>query len=360
MVEAARPFRVGTRFQALPDVRFLIDGGRIRAPGDLLPGPHDTSAQRYGERLDQRMEGRGRLLVVEQPLVLDHALWAQVRSLVAPLWERAGYPVLPAITELALGERITEGEGPAQGPLHSTLIWVLHGTVTATPRDAQGGPTLTAGAGDLLHWPAGQPHRVHFESRTLAMRLLVPRDPRLLNAGVKDVVAAMVHERRGQSRVPYLPFPPGQVPTPPDMPELAETAELLRETTATPQLNQALSAVWARRVSAGALEPVPGPRPPVRLSPDDRLRPASTVVRMPLDDGRTWLWAVDGHAFHLRGSLGERVLNRLHQGDTPTVRQLCAVAGPDRDALVLALLKKLYTLRGVDVDVDVDGQEDTA
>ncbi|MDX2545098.1 hypothetical protein ACOT81_06085 [Streptomyces sp. WI04-05B] len=356
MVEAARPFRAGTRFQALPDVRFLVDGGRIRAPGDLLPGPRDTTAQRYGERLDHQMDGQGRLLVVEQPLVLDHILWAQVRALVTPLWDRAGYPVLPVITELVLGERITEGDGPAHEPRHSTLTWVLHGTVTATPRGAQAGPTLSAGAGDLLHWPAGRPHRVRFGPRTLAMRLLVPREPRLLNAGVKDVVAEMMHKQRDHDRVPYLPFPPGDVPTPPDVPELRRTAELLRETTATPHLDHALSAVWARRVSAAALEPAPRPRPPARLSPGDRLRPASAVVRMPLDNSRTWLWAIDGHAFHLRGSLGERVLNRLRQGDIPTVRQLCAVAGPDRDASVLALLEKLYTLRGV----DVVGQEDTA
>ncbi|MDX3802217.1 hypothetical protein [Streptomyces sp. AK04-3B] len=360
MVEAARPFRAGTRFQALPDVRFLVDGGRIRAPGDLLPGPQDITAQRYGERLDHQMGGRGRLLVVEQPLILDHTLWAQVRSLVAPLWDRAGYPVLPVVTELVLGERITECDGPAHEPRHSTLTWVLHGTVTAAPRDATAGPTLTAGAGDLLHWPAGRPHRMRFASRTLAMRLLVPRDPRLLNAGAKDLVAALMDRQRGRSRVPYLPFPAGEVPSPPDIPELGQTAELLREMTATPHLNHALSAVWAQRVSAAALEPAPGPRPPARLSPNDRLRPASTVMRMPLDDGKTWLWAIDGHAFRLRGTLGERVLNRLRQGDFPTVRQLCAVAGPDGEALVLALLEKLYTLRGVDVDVDVDGQENTA
>jgi hypothetical protein len=76
---------------------------------------------------------------------------------------------------------------------------------------------------------------------------------------------------------------------------------------------------------------------------------------MPLDDGRTWLWAVDGHAFTVRGTLGERVLNRLRQGDRPTVSQLCAAVGPDHDASVVALLEKLYTLRGV----DRDGQEDT-
>ena len=71
---------------------------------------------------------------------------------------------------------------------------------------------------------------------------------------------------------------------------------------------------------------------------------------MPLDDGRTWLWAVDGHAFSVRGTLGERVLEQLHQGETPSVQQLSTLAGPGRETSVVALLEKLYTLRGVDVD----------
>ncbi|MBD9724226.1 hypothetical protein IHE70_13535 [Streptomyces sp. ID-01-6.2a] len=349
MVEAARPFRAGTRFQALPDVRFHVEDGRIRAPGDLLPGPRDTTAERYAERLDRRLAGRGRLFVVEQGLMLDPPLWARVRSLVTPLWERVGCPVLPVVAELVLGEGIAESDGSP----HSPLIWVLRGSLTATARDS--GPALDAGAGDLLHWPADRPHTLTFGPRTMALRLLVPRDPRLATAAVTAVVAGLVHARRDQDRVPYLPYPPDgphapDVPCMPDVPELASTAELVREVTATPRLGRLLSALWARRVSAAGLEPAPDARPPVRLSPDDRLRPASAVVRMPLDDGQTWLWAVDGHAFSLRGTLGERVLGRLRQGDTPTVRDLCAVAGPGHDEAVVALLEKLYTLRGVDVD----------
>ncbi|WNZ09944.1 hypothetical protein [Streptomyces sp. 11x1] len=352
MVEAARPFRAGTRFQALPDVRFHVEDGRIRAPGDLLPGPGDTTAERYAERLDQRMASRGRLLVVEQGLMLDPPLWAGVRSLVTPLWERVGFPVLPVVAELVLGEGIAERHGSP----HSALVWVLRGSLTATPRGS--GPTLDAEAGDLLHWPADRPHTLTFGPRTMALRLLVPRDPRLATAEVTGVVAGLLHARRGQERVPYLPYPPDG-PTPPDVPELASTAELVREVTATPRLGRLLSAVWARRVSAAGLEPAPDARPPVRLSPGDRLRPASAVVRMPLDDGQTWLWAVDGHAFSLRGTLGERVLDRLRQGDTPTVRDLCAVAGPGHDEAVVALLEKLYTLRGVDTDEDMDMATDT-
>ncbi|MDX3088306.1 hypothetical protein OHN99_28005 [Streptomyces jietaisiensis] len=356
MIEAARPFRAGTRFRALPDVRFLVDGGRIRAPGDLLPGADDTSAEQYGARLDEELEGRGHLLLVEQPLVLDPVLWAQVRSLVTPLWERAGYPVLPVVTELALGEGITEDDAPAREPLHSTLLWVLHGTVTAVPRDARAGGALTAGPGDLLHRPAGRPHRLSFGSRTLALRLRVARDPRLLTAAVKDAVAGLVQERRGRDDVPYLALPPDEIPGAPVVPELARTAEEMRETTEAPGLDRVLGTAWARRVSAAGLEPAPDARPSVRLSPDDRLRPASAVVRMPLDEGDTWLWAVGGHAFSVRGALGERVVARLRRGDTPTVRQLCTVAGPGREAAVTALLEKLYTLRGV----QLDGREDTA
>ncbi|GGP93640.1 hypothetical protein [Streptomyces roseolilacinus] len=350
MVEAAWPFRTGTRFRALPDVRFLVDGGRIRAPGDLLPGPGDTTAARYADRLDTRMEGRGRLLAVEQPLMLDHRLWAGVRELVAPLWERVGHPVLPVVSELALGDGAVDGDGLAREPVRSTLVWVLRGTLTAVPHGPAGGPAPTAGAGDLLHWPAGRPYALRYGARTLALRLLVPGDPRLLTEAVKDVVAGMLHERRGDDRVPYLPHPPATGDGPaPDVPHLAEAGRALREVTGADRLDRALGVLWARRASAAALEPVPDPRPPVRLAPDDRVRPGSPVVRMPLEDGRSWVWAVDGHAFSLRGALGERVLERLRRDGAPTVRELCALAGPGREEGVVALLEKLYALRGVDV-----------
>ncbi|MFJ8649398.1 hypothetical protein ACIRNI_25160 [Streptomyces sp. NPDC093546] len=349
MAEAARPFRAGTRFRALPDVRFLVDGGRIRAPGDLLPGPGDTTAARYAARLDTRMEGRGRLLAVEQPLVLDHALWNGVRELVTPLWERVGHPVLPVVSELALGDGGTDRDGLNREPVHSTLVWVLHGTLTATPPGPAGGVALTAGAGDLLHWPAGRPYALRYGARTLALRLLVPGDPRLLTEAVKDVVAGMLHQRRGDDRVPYLAYPPATEDGAPDVPELAATGAALREMAGEDRLDRVLRILWARRASAAGLEPVPGPRPAVRLSPDDRVRPGSPVVRMPLEDERSWVWAVDGHAFSLRGTLGERVLDRLGRDGAPSVRELCAEAGPGREAGVVALLEKLYALRAVDV-----------
>ncbi len=88
VVAAAEPFRAGTRFRALPNVRFFVDGGQIRAPGDLLPGTEDLTADHYATR----MAGRKYLLTVEQPLLLDFRLWSQVRDLVAPLWRQVGCP----------------------------------------------------------------------------------------------------------------------------------------------------------------------------------------------------------------------------------------------------------------------------
>ncbi|MEU3839406.1 hypothetical protein AB0E88_05170 [Streptomyces sp. NPDC028635] len=357
MVEAAHPFRAGTRFRALPDVRFLVEGGRIRAPGDLLPGPEDGTAEQYAERLDARLNGTGRLLAVEQPLLLDHTLWTQVRELVVPLWERIGHPVLPVVTELALGQGITDGDGLRREPVHAALVWVLRGSVTAVPAGDQDGPTTTARAGELLHWPAGRPHALRYGPRTLALRLLVPSDARLLTEAVKDVVAGMLHERRGHDRVPYLPYPPSDDEArAPEVPELGETGAALREVTGEDRLGVVLRVLWARRVSAAALEPAPAPRPPVRLAPGDRLRPASPVVRMALDEGQGCVWAVDGHAFSLRGALGERVLDLLREHGTRTVADLCAAAGPGREHQVLALLEKLHTLRGV----DTAGRTDTA
>ncbi|MFF9094313.1 hypothetical protein ACF1AX_14470 [Streptomyces sp. NPDC014802] len=357
MVEAAHPFRAGTRFRALPDVRFLVEGGRIRTPGDLLPGPEDGTAEQYADRLDARLRGNGRLLAVEQPLLLDHALWAQVRDLVVPLWERIGHPVLPVVTELALGEGITDEDGLRREPVHAALVWVLSGSVTAVPAHEQDGPTTTARAGELLHWPAGRPHALRYGPRTLALRLLVPADTRLLTEAVKDVVAGMLHERRGHDQVPYLSYPPpGTEARAPEVPELAETGAGLREVTGEDRLGLVLRVLWARRASAAALEPAPAPRGPVRLAPGDRVRPASPVVRMPLGEGQGWIWAVDGHAFSLRGTLGDRVLDLLRKHGACTVADLCAAVGPGREHQVVALLEKLHALRGV----DTVGRTDTA
>ncbi|WP_255217465.1 hypothetical protein [Myxococcus sp. AM010] len=42
LVSVSAPFRLGTRFRALPDVRFFADTARLRAPGTLLPGEKDA------------------------------------------------------------------------------------------------------------------------------------------------------------------------------------------------------------------------------------------------------------------------------------------------------------------------------
>ena len=86
VIAASEPFRAGTRFRTLPDVRFFVEEGRLRAPGRLLPDANDATVDAYFDRLDHELTGRGYLLTVEQPLLLDFALWSQVRDRLDELW----------------------------------------------------------------------------------------------------------------------------------------------------------------------------------------------------------------------------------------------------------------------------------
>ncbi|MFJ9682301.1 hypothetical protein ACIRP2_30250 [Streptomyces sp. NPDC101194] len=356
MAAAAAPFRAGTRFRALPDVRFLVEDGWIGAPGDLLPGPEDIGAAEYAERLDARLPGRGRLLAVEQPLLLDFALWAQTRELIAPLWRRIGCPVLPVVTELLAGDGITVPADPTDEGTHATLTFVLDGGLTVRLRargdDDSESLTVRATAGDVVYRPAGYRDEVGYRPRSLALRLRIPVDPRLLHRAVEDVVSGLLQERRygSDDAVPYLPCPsPGQWrETAPDVAPLAATAVALGQECEDPRLDRVLRILWARRASAGGLEPVPPPRPGPPPEEDQLVRVTAPVLRMP--DGDGWMWAVNGHAFALRGQLGELLLARLGKdAPAPTVADLCRELPPSARAGALALLRKLYALRAVDL-----------
>src|SRR5262249_45277467 len=90
VVQASRPFRLGTLFRATPDVRLYIGEALVRSPGDRLPGGEDRSFDDYVERVGA---GQGPSLerfqlVVTHPLVIDFALWAEVRDLMRGLFAR--------------------------------------------------------------------------------------------------------------------------------------------------------------------------------------------------------------------------------------------------------------------------------
>ncbi|MET9662311.1 hypothetical protein [Streptomyces sp. NPDC006510] len=369
MAAAAAPFRAGTRFRALPDVVFLVDSGCIGAPGDLLPGPDDTTAADYHERLDARLPDQGRLLAVEQPLVLDFVLWSQTRDLIAPLWQRIGTPVLPVVTELLAGGGLTVPAAPGGEETHATVTLVLHGGLTARLRAARqragddGGSdahTLRAGVGDLVYRPAHYRDEVRYQPRTLALRLRIPVDPRLLHRAVEDVLSGLLQERRygSDDAVPYLDDAPTEDPLAalPDVRPLTATAAALGHERESPRLERVLRILWARRAGAGGLEPVPPPRQtPPTPEAGQRVRVTAPVLRMPEGDG--WIWAVNGHAFALRGQSGERLLELLreHATDAPTVGELCGQLPRSSHAGALALLRKLHALRAVDL---MDGPAD--
>ncbi|NEE21482.1 hypothetical protein G3M58_85350, partial [Streptomyces sp. SID7499] len=94
-VASCAPFRAGTRFWVMPDVRFLLGDGWLRAPGTLLPDTTDPTLDDYLDRLEAEVPGQGYLLTVRQPLLLDHALWSAVRDTVSGLWRHVGWPNLP-------------------------------------------------------------------------------------------------------------------------------------------------------------------------------------------------------------------------------------------------------------------------
>jgi hypothetical protein len=321
IVEAAAPFRSGTRFATLPDVRFFGSEGQLRAPGELLPGSGDPTFEQYS----RRMAGGPYLVTIRKPLQLDFGLWSDVRDLIEPLWREVGVPTVSLVADLTLAHDLSEPRGTGGEPSHAVFTWVLDGKLQAG--------TLRGSAGDLLYWPAAQePDSIRGED-CLALRLLVPTDTRLATEVVTEAVGYLLQRRRESDDVPYLPYPP---PHEPVMAPMATLATELAELTTGPELERHLRIQWAKRVSAAGLEPVPDSRPS-DLAPGPLVRATTRIVRMPADNGG-WVWAANGHAFAVGGTAAEKVIDQLR-------------AGPVRvgDDALLPLFRKLHTLRAIDV-----------
>lgn len=309
--QAAAPFRDGTRFLALPEVRFQQASGRVGAPGDLLPGPEDGTLKEYLHRQAEPF-----VLRVREPLVLDYTVWSQVRSLVEPLWQEIGVPVVPVASELVVTDGLTHRTS-SDGYL--TLLWVLQGRVEVGE--------LVGEEGDLLAWCGGGADLRG--AGCLWLRLLVPVDGKLAAQQVTELLLAGLDRRRGTDATPYLPMgDAGQLMRP-----LVETAAGLAELSSSAEVERSLRVQWASRVSAAALEPVPKPQQS-ELVAGQRVRATAPVYRMP--DGDRWLWAVNGHAFAIGG--GDALLAELERGEVEA-----------RDDAYLPLLRRLHSLRAVEV-----------
>ncbi|MFD6205161.1 hypothetical protein ACWCQF_23370 [Streptomyces rubiginosohelvolus] len=370
-VASCAPFRAGTRFWVMPDVRFLVGDGWLRAPGALLPDTTDPSLDAYLDRLDSDSGRQGYLLTVRQPLLLDHALWSAVRDTVSGLWRQVGWPNLPVVAEVLTGDRFTQHVGATEAPTHAALTWVLRGRMDVRLWDEHGGPppadiadpgravpgvrTLSAGAGELLYWPGDQRHVDTYRDRCVALRLRIPVDRTLPFTALRDLLADLVHAGQDNDEtVPYFPFGPGTGIDDPDgvLPRLTGLGDDLRTVVDGEHLRRTLRIRWAALRSAAGLEPIPVPREGVPITRSTRFRRTGEIVRMP-DGPAHEVWAVEGNVFTLPRAAGDRVYAALGDGEETGADEVCrALAAGDDDrnaATVLALLDKLYRLRGIDL-----------
>jgi hypothetical protein len=322
IARASEPFRLGTRFRAIPDVRFYRGDDQVRSPGTLLPGPADRSLAHYLKRAGKRPFQ----LVVTHPLTIDFALWSCVRDLLHGLFARVGYPVLPVVSELILGTFACTPRGFTKRLDHAAITVVLAGRLRTrlwralwarSPneiRDFDSHPpdtVLEAGAGEVLYWPADRWHLDDAVEPGLALRLWIPVASRRAPSAVKQVITELMAERLGTSTgapVPYLRYAAGRGAGAAVAP-LQRASEVLAELARGPALMRELAILWTRRVSACGLEPAPAPLA-ISLAPGDRVRrdPRTEIVRM-RRCGES-IWAMNGHAFALRGR-GERALRRI-------------------------------------------------
>lgn len=361
---ACAPFRAGTRFRALPDVRFFSGDAQIRAPGTLLPGPRDRSLDDYHRRVAARLGDQRFQLFIEAPLVVDFALWARVRDLIAGLIERVGFPVLPIACDLALGNFARSPRGLTKRPHHAVLAIVLRGRVRVRlwdrlwddppneivdfDRHVRDAVTLEAGAGDLLYWPARFWHIEQCRDARggcMVLRLWIPAPGARSTDAVKAALTDLLDEHHDHDgAVPFLPVSSRRAAR---IDPLARAAERVARLSRSAELTSALRILWAKRVSAHGLEPVPAAREATRpLDPADVIcaDPGGHAVRMPGETG-AWIWAINGHAFALHGErAAARVLRQLAAGPA-RVGDLCRGASSSGIRTFLDALHRLRAIR---------------
>lgn len=355
---ASAPFRAGTRFFSLPDMRFSVGDAEIRAPGELLPGSRDRNASSYLRRLAARFPHEPVCLDIEQPLLLDYPAWNSVRKALSGLWDEVGYPVMPVSCAFSLGRLRDQGK-----PGHAVLMWILQGEASVALRPhadrGRGRETILRGtSGDLLYWPSS--HRASHRAREggadcFAMRLSIPETPDGVHDSVEALLASLLQPRLyPDGRTPYLAFPArtandGATVSPDAFVRLSET---LRSAADGDAMAQALRVQWISRVSACGLEPVPAPqeRPALRATDRVRLSDGARIVRMTYD-AATMLWAANGYAFavenaaryaRLHAALSDSTHHRV--GDFFRPR-----GAATQDRALSALLDGLHAVRAIEL-----------
>lgn len=364
IVEASRPFRLGARFRAVPDVRFYSGDDLLRSPGELLPGDGDRTLAEYAARIAPRAPQFQ--LVVTHPLVLDFALWAEVRRHARAIFDGIGYPVLPVVSELVIGTFARTPRGFTKRLHHAPLTFVLGGALRARLWDAlwQRSPNeicdfddhppsqvIDAEPGDAVWWPADRWHLDGAGGGVCALlRLWIPDAGSATGAMVQQLAAAQLEAQLGGSEaVPYLRATRGGQATAPR--PLLRAGARLGEIVCGPTLARELAIGWAKRVSACGLEPVPATVPCV-LHDSARVRrdPSTPIVRMRWRDET--IWAANGHAFALRA--GERALHRLVEGLASRASSVAAIC--DGDPSVRGALEQLAEMGALSVRGEREGR----
>jgi hypothetical protein len=288
-------------------------------------------------------------LRIVQPLALDFAWWWAMRERLAGLWREVGLPLSPALVELAIGHGARVRAMPDDTG-HAELNWLVQGRWRLRLQDARAGSTqrLQLRAGQLFYWPAHCRLLDGELEQGVLVRVRIPFDRRLPAAMTKRALIESVQAQRSpaeEEQVPYLPLlrvARGRAAA--MVRPLADTAQAMSRMGRGPSLAKRLRIEWLRRVSAAALEPVPIARKEVALSPTQCLRMPCPEAVVRMRDGRHgWLWAVNGHVFSLRGALATKLLDRLRDGASWRVAELC----DEQDEGVLALLQRLYVLHAV-------------
>jgi hypothetical protein len=371
VVSACAPYRFGTRFRALPDVRFFVEDSQLTGPGLLLPGEDDAGPAEHVRRASAALEGKKFQLFIEQPFMFDFALWDSLRGFVRGLLEHVGVPVLPVVSDLILGNFERTPRGVTKRPHHALFTLVLQGRLRVRlweslwgtspnetvdfDRHLDEATTLEAGAGELLYTPSHCWQLEEALGDCLAVRLWIPVQGSRPTDAVKSLLVALLERRLTHDEtVPYLPYPwrrPRGGRT--SVETLEQASDALHGLTREPDVQQALRIIWARRVSACGLEPVPPPdkAPPLRDSHRVRSAPSANIVRMQDGPGE-WIWAVNGHAFPGLGApAAKRLLQALASDEPRSVAELTRLA---RSEGAREVLETLHRLRGLQV---VSGEE---
>lgn len=342
---ACAPFRDGTRFQALPDVRFWCDGARQRATGMRLPGPDDRAMSQYRDRL--RDAGSSSFaLRVDEPLLADAPLWDAARVLLRDALGEGHVPVLPVSAALTLRSGVEDP--PWTWPAgHARLIAVLEGALCL---DGGVGDVV---AGDAVWWPVGSP--VPQDDGALLLVLSIAVDPATIRVASREAAEAMLlrlleRQHPDDGKVAMLPFPP-QVDAArgvATMPALHALARALAVAPLHATLAAAAALDAALRASGLGLEPRPiVERVPLRDDTRVRLCPQG-IVRQRLDETR-WLLAVNGHALIAEDRVDwRRLWSRLCKGEAQRVDVL--VGGGRGAAALREWLEALQTLGGLQQD----------